>query len=341
MSTAGMGRTLREPRMTVTRRLAYLALFLAYAQIVFGAVVRVTDSGMGCGDHWPRCNGLWFPPLDNTELIIEITHRWIAAALLVATLALVASAYLHRHQPRMGGRGGALRSASLAAGLWLAPAILGAITVWLELPPLVVVIHLALAMALLAVLAVTVMRAGGLGALAAERDAVAPRAMRAAFAAATVAFVVIILGGFTANIPGAAPACQGFPLCNGTVVTEGGAQTIHWTHRVLAFLLTLHVVGMTVAARKRDSGVMRRATTVLLVVIVLQIVIAAVLVSTHLPPALQSLHQAVGTVVWLSAVVVARISSQGAQGAQSAQGDGHRTSDTLSTSSTLSTLSTP
>lgn len=336
-----MGRTPREPRMTVTRRLAYLALFLAYAQIVFGAVVRITDSGMGCGDHWPKCNGLWFPPLDNTELIIEITHRWIAAALLIATLALVASAYLHRHQPRMGGRGGVLRAASLAAGLWLAPAILGAITVWLELPPLVVVVHLALAMALLGVLAVTVMRAGGLGAPAAERDAVAPRAMRAAFAAATVAFVVVILGGFTANIPGAAPACQGFPLCNGTVVAEGGAQTIHWTHRVLAFLLTLHVAGMTVAAWKRGSGVMRRATTVLLVVIVLQIAIAAVLVSTHLPPALQSLHQAVGTVVWLSAVVVAGIGRRGRQGSQGDRGENLRTSTSSTwTPSTTSTSST-
>src|SRR5688500_13097604 len=135
--------------MTVTRRLAYLALFLAYAQIVFGAIVRITDSGMGCGDHWPKCNGLWFPPLDNTELVIEITHRWIAAGLLVATLALVAVAYAQRDQPRIGGRGGVFRAATLAAALWLAPAVLGAITVWLELPPIVVVVHLALAMALL------------------------------------------------------------------------------------------------------------------------------------------------------------------------------------------------
>lgn len=331
--------TLHEQPMTVTRRLAYLALFLAYAQIVFGAVVRITDSGMGCGDHWPKCNGLWFPPLDNTELIIEITHRWIAAALLVATLALAATAYLHRDQPRIGGRGGVLRAASLAAGLWLAPAILGAITVWLELPPLVVVVHLALAMALLAVLAVTVMRAGGFGASAAEREGVAPRAMRAAFAAATLAFVVVILGGFTANIPGAAPACQGFPLCNGAVVTEGTAQTIHWTHRVLAFLLTLHAVGMSAAAWKRESRVMRRATTVLLGVIALQIVIAAVLVSTHLPPALQSLHQAVGTVVWLSAVVVAGIARRGNRGSPGDRGERPRTS--TSSTSTPWTTATP
>src|SRR5688500_11566903 len=272
-------RTSRGRPMIAVRRLAYLALFLAYAQIVFGAVVRITDSGMGCGDHWPKCNGLWFPPLDNTELIIEITHRWIAAGLLIATLALVAVAYLHRYQPRIGGRGGVLRAAALAAGLWLAPAILGAVTVWLELPPLVVVVHLALAMALLAVLAVTVMRAGGFGAITAEREAVAPRAMRAAFAAATLAFVVVVLGGFTANVPGAAPACQVFPLCNWSVFTEGSAQAVHWTLRVLAFLLTLDVAGMTVAARKRGSGVMRRATTLRFGVIVLQIVIAAVLVA--------------------------------------------------------------
>ena len=323
--------------MIVTRRLAYLALFLAYAQIVFGAVVRITDSGMGCGDHWPKCNGEWFPSLNNSELVIEITHRWIAAALLIATLALVAVAYLHRHQPRIGGRGGVLRAASLAAGLWLAPAVLGAITVWLELPPLVVVVHLALAMALLAVLAVTAMRAGGFGAYTVEHEGAAPRAARAAFAAAAIAFVVVILGGFTANIPGAAPACQGFPLCNGGVTTTGASQTIHWVHRISAFLLTFHALGMTIAAWKRGPGIVRRATTILLSVIAVQIVIAAVLVSTFLPPALQSLHQAVGTLVWLSAVVAAGLGRQGAQGAQGAPGDSHRASSTLSTLSTLST----
>jgi heme A synthase len=326
--------------MTVTRRLAYLALFLAYAQIVFGAVVRITDSGMGCGEHWPKCNGLWFPPLDNTELIIEITHRWIAAALLIATLALVAAAYLHRHQPRIGGRGGVLRAASLAAGLWVAPAILGAVTVWLALPPLVVVVHLALAMALLAVLVVTVIRAGGFGAMTAEREVVASQTIRAAFAAATLAFIVVVLGGLTANVPGAAPACQGFPLCNGTVITDGGAQTIHWTHRVLAFLLTLHVVGMTAAAWKRGGGIVRQASSVLLGVIVLQIVIAAVLVLTHLPPALQSLHQAVGTAVWLTAVAGAGLGRRGGRGSPGDRGESIRTSTSSAwTPSTTSTSS--
>jgi heme A synthase len=308
--------------MTLTRRLAYLALSLAYAQIVFGAIVRITDSGMGCGDHWPKCNGLWFPPLDNTELVIEITHRWIAAGLLVATLALVVAAYAQRHTPGIGGRGGLLRIASVAAALWLAPAILGAVTVWLSLPPLVVVVHLALAMALLGVLAIAVIRAGGFGAVMAGRDAVPLRSARGAYAAAVLAFFVVILGGFTANIPGAAPACQGFPLCNGRVITEGAAQTIHWAHRLLAFLLTLHVLGLAMAARKHggEAGAHRagrRATMVLLGVIVAQIVLAAILVSTHLPKVLQSLHQAVGTLVWLSAVVAAGLGAKDAESANS------------------------
>jgi heme A synthase len=326
--------TRRDPSMTLTRRLAYLALFLAYAQVVFGAVVRITGSGMGCGDHWPKCQGVWFPPLGNTELVIEITHRWIAAALLVATLALVGTAYVHRQQLRVGGRGGVLRAASMAAALWLAPAILGAVTVWLQLSPLVVVVHLALAMALLAVLAITVIRAGGFGALTVEREGAPARAARAAFAAAALTFVVVILGGLTANVPGAAPACQGFPLCNGSVITEGGAQTIHGLHRLFAFLLSLHVLGMTIAARRRGSIVMRRATTVLMAVIVAQLVVAAILLSTHLPPALQSVHQAVGTLVWLSAVVAASL------GARGARGESTQTLSTspFSTSSTSSTL---
>jgi heme A synthase len=297
--------------MTLTRRLTYLALVLAYAQIVFGAIVRITDSGMGCGDHWPKCNGLWFPPLDNTELLIEITHRWIALGLLATILGLIGVAYVHRQQPGIGGRAGVLRMAAIAALLWIAPAILGGITVWLELPPLVVVAHSTLALALLGVLGITALRAGGFGAKRIQPRTVALRSARNALAAAVLAFVVVIMGGFTANVPGAAPACQGFPLCNGRVITEGTAQTIHWVHRGLAFLLTFHVIGMALASRKRGEPT-ARAAAVLLGVIVVQIVIAAILVSTHLPPVLQSLHQAVGTLVWLTAVLVADLSAKGA-----------------------------
>ena len=75
--------------MSALRRLAWVALVLAFGQIVFGAIVRITGSGMGCGDSWPQCAGQWLPPLERPDLIIEVTHRYIAAALTLVIIALV------------------------------------------------------------------------------------------------------------------------------------------------------------------------------------------------------------------------------------------------------------
>ena len=65
--------------MNALRRLSILSLILGVGQVVFGAIVRITGSGLGCGDHWPKCEGHWFPPLDRPDLIIEVAHRYIAA----------------------------------------------------------------------------------------------------------------------------------------------------------------------------------------------------------------------------------------------------------------------
>src|SRR5918912_3803169 len=102
--------------MTVLRRLSIAALLLAFAQIVFGAIVRITGSGWGCGEHWPKCNGQWVPPMDHPELIIEVMHRYIAAALLVTALAIAVVAFRRRAEPRVGGPGGVSRALALAAG---------------------------------------------------------------------------------------------------------------------------------------------------------------------------------------------------------------------------------
>src|SRR5688572_1955877 len=79
----------------MTRRftaLAWSAAACTYLLIVLGAVVRITGSGMGCGDHWPLCNGRLFPPLNDIGTVIEWSHRLLASvvSVLVATLAFVA-----------------------------------------------------------------------------------------------------------------------------------------------------------------------------------------------------------------------------------------------------------
>ncbi len=300
--------------MNGLRRLGVVTLVLAFGQIVFGAIVRISGSGMGCGDDWPKCLGRWFPPLDRTDLVIEVTHRWIALALSLCVLALLVAAWRRRALPGVGGRDGVLRPATVAAGLVLLAAVVGAVIVKLELHALVVVAHLAIAMTLLATLVILVTRAGGLGAASTVPGSGSQKTARGAMAAAGLAFAVLVLGALTANVEGAAQACQGFPLCRGAngVSIPAGAH-IQLTHRILAFLLFFHLIGLVIAMGKRSEPVpVVRAARIVLGIVILQIVIAAVLVERFLPPTIQSLHQAVGTLVWISIVTLALLARRAA-----------------------------
>ena len=130
--------------MNALRRLSILSLVLGVGHVVFGAIVRITGSGMGCGDHWPKCHGYWVPPFSRPDLIIEVTHRYFAATLSLAIIALLVMAFLRRRTTGVGGSGGVLRAAGLATFLVVAAALFGAATVKLELGnKLVIVTHLA------------------------------------------------------------------------------------------------------------------------------------------------------------------------------------------------------
>lgn len=299
--------------MTALRRLSIAALALAFFQIVFGAIVRITGSGWGCGEHWPKCDGHWFPPLDRVDLIIELLHRYLALGLTVAVLALAVSAWRRRSLPGVGGGGGVLRPATLALGIVVATALLGAATIKLRLNPLIIVAHLVLAMSLLAALIVAAMRAGGFGAARATGSATAGRTWRVARAAAVLAFIVLVLGALTANL-GAAGACLGFPHCRVYSSPNRGLVYLQLTHRVVAFLFALHVLGAVRRLLGRpEAGVVKRAGAVAAGAVVLQIIVAAALVETRLPPVLQSLHQAVGTFVWIAVVVFAVLARRAAE----------------------------
>ena len=60
--------------------------------IVFGAFVRVTKSGDGCGSHWPACNGQVVPLVGETKTLIEFTHRLMSGLDGLLVLALFAGA---------------------------------------------------------------------------------------------------------------------------------------------------------------------------------------------------------------------------------------------------------
>jgi cytochrome c oxidase assembly protein subunit 15 len=290
--------------MTAIRRLAYATLALAYLQIVFGAIVRITGSGLGCGNHWPDCFGSFTPVHRGFALLIEISHRYGAAALSTAVLALVLLAVFNRKEPGVGGPGGVLRPSLLAMLLVVLAALVGAATVKLGLNALLVASHLAVAMSLLAVLSITVLRSGGLGARA-DMSGATPRAWRAAVIAIVLASLALILGALTANLPDAAVSCGGFPWCR-WVESGGTGLAVQITHRVVAFLLFGHLWGTAAAFRRRgEPRVVVLAARIAFGTTVLQVLIAAAMVEMHLPAVLRSLHQAVGTFVWLSVCVLA------------------------------------
>ena len=56
--------------------------------IVWGAFVRASGSGAGCGDHWPKCNGEIIPMDPSIETIIEFTHRATSGLALIFVVML-------------------------------------------------------------------------------------------------------------------------------------------------------------------------------------------------------------------------------------------------------------
>jgi cytochrome c oxidase assembly protein subunit 15 len=291
--------------MQTIRRVSLTALTLAFAHLVFGGIVRITGSGMGCGDHWPKCHGEWFPPLNRPDLIIELGHRYLAVLLIGSLVALAVTAWRNRDEPGVGGRGGVLRSSVAAVVVVVLTALLGALTVFLGNPASATVGHWTLAMALLALVAATVVRAGALGGTQARHGgAVSAKTMRAALAAVILAFGAVALGGVTAKYPSAAVACPSFPLCGTNPDAAAGAAHIQLTHRALAFLLFFHLLGVAIAVSRRgENAVVTRAALVAFSLTAMQIVIAGAMIGLGLPPVPRALHQAVGVSVWLSTFV--------------------------------------
>jgi len=300
--------------MKALRRLSYAALGVAYVHLVFGALVRITGSGMGCGDHWPKCHGEWFPPMNRPDLVIEISHRWLAALLVVAIFGLLAAAFARRRTPGVGGPGGVLRGASLAAGAVVAAAGFGAITVKFVNPTWATVVHWTLAMVVIAALAMTALRAGGLGGERAYGGTASGRTVRAATAAAALAFAAVVLGGLTAKVPDGAVACLSFPLCGTNPAAATGAVHTQMTHRVIAFLLFFHYAGIVLRMRRRvESPAVLRAAVIAAGAVVLQLLVAGAMIGMKLPAPLRSLHEAVGVAIWLSSFVFALLARRAAR----------------------------
>jgi cytochrome c oxidase assembly protein subunit 15 len=103
---------------------AWSVLAFMILVILWGAIVRTTGSGAGCGNHWPLCNGDFFPHHPRLATLIEFTHRSMTGILSALVAALVAWVFWRRP---VGHR--ARRAAVWVVILLITEALLGAVLV--------------------------------------------------------------------------------------------------------------------------------------------------------------------------------------------------------------------
>ncbi|MCS6785751.1 MAG: COX15/CtaA family protein [Thiobacillaceae bacterium] len=196
--------------------LLWFGVGLAWAVIVLGAYVRLSEAGLGCPD-WPGCFGQVSPwhaadeiaaahaaapagPVSPAKAWKEMAHRYAAGLLGLAVLAITMLAW--RRLP-LRARG----LPSLLLALVVVQALLGMWTVTLQLEPAVVAAHLTGGMLTLALLV-------ALAARDASRLAADSRRLRLARLLLALVGVQIALGGWV-SAHGAALACPELPTCRG------------------------------------------------------------------------------------------------------------------------------
>ena len=208
------------------RYLTLSTLIGVFALIVLGGVVRITESGLGCPD-WPLCHGRIIPPADVATLI-EYSHRLVASVVGLLVLATLIVAWRHYRS-----RAWTFRPALFGLVMVIGQSALGGAAVLTELSSIVVMVHMAMAQALLACFALVCLDAWRGLSLAGRRfDG---RVLLSA--AAAVGVLLLILTGSYVALSGAAGACNQWPLCQGgKFFVASELPLIHVAHRLASVL---------------------------------------------------------------------------------------------------------
>lgn len=295
------------------RRLAAGTTAATFVLIVVGGVVRVSDSGLGCGaagsgtQGWPLCGGRLVPFIE-THSIVEYSHRVLAAIVGLAILLLAWQALR-----ALRGRVWLVRGSLAAAALVLFQGGLGGLTVEKNLDDTLVATHLGIAMLLLALLL------GLVHASDPERHRAPPpprgRGRRPlAIVACVLALATIVSGGYMAGTQrygtadrqlgdGAHLACgKEFPSCNGSFMPFGQARLVdvHLTHRAFIYLTALAVLALlALAARRRALDPPLIAAGIVLAV---QVAVGAMNVWLGEHQVLIVAHLTLATLLWAALV---------------------------------------
>ncbi len=301
--------SLAARRAVAARFARFVWAVLAYDVLVvlWGAYVRATFSGDGCGRHWPLCNGDVVPHAEQTKTIVEFSHRASSGLTLLLTVVLFFWAR------RAFDKGSPVRTgASLALAFTLSEALIGAALVLLRLVAhdvslrrgVSTSLHLGNTFLLLGSLALT-----GLWATGAPRVKVRGQGWLGVLAVASLAGALLV--GASGSI-----AALGDTLFPARSLAEGLAQDLSPAAHVFLRLRTLHpfiaigsgalILALTsfAPATRPNARVhaLARATSAAFFV---QLALGAINVTLLAPLWLQMVHLLSADVVWVLLVCLA------------------------------------
>jgi len=278
--------------LTRFQRLAALTLGTTILLVIVGVIVRATDSGLGCPD-WPLCHNQIIPPLDDAKAWIEWIHRDIAVIIGFEILGLaILALFDHRDRPSL------LWPSFAAVGLVGFQAWLGRETVRLGNSGESVTAHLAAAMTLVGLLAFLTVRPS-YPARIAGRGSSQRFTLLAAFTAAAT-FAVLLFGSHV-TATDSALVFPDWPLMGGSLVPPlADASSAMILHRWVAAVVGVLFVALAVAAwrTRRDERLIVRLAVGSALLYALQVVVGGLQVLTQLSAWTQTLHLALGAVIW-------------------------------------------
>ncbi len=290
------------------RRFAIFAwLVLAYnlPVILWGAYVRVSFSGDGCGAHWPFCNGEVIPQHMAAPMAIEFTHRAMTSVDTVAAIALCVWAFLafpRKHPVRL--------YSVLSLTFLFVEALLGAGLVLLRYVAKnqsagrawYLSAHLTNTMLLLSALTITAWLASKNAGRMRVRS-VPPRL----FGAVAITMFVSITGAIAALGDTLFPAAS---LGAGMQQDLSNASSIllrlRMLHPLIAILGAAYIVWAAAGLSKpKYVGTARNSARRVIALIIFQVVVGAVNLSLLAPLWMQLFHLLIADVLWISLVVLA------------------------------------
>jgi cytochrome c oxidase assembly protein subunit 15 len=269
-------------------RITQLTVVIVVLNIVTGAAVRLSDSGLGCPD-WPTCSRHRLTPPLSLHPAIEFGNRMVVVVLCIVTAIALVAALMR--VPRR--RDLVWLSAGLLGGV-LGEAVLGAVVVYTKLNPYAVMTHFMVGIALLTDAFVLVLRAGRPDQAGSAVSKVGAREKRVSQVMVGLLAVVVAAGTATT---GAGPHAGG-PGAKRLPIALADMTRVHSGLVICLVALTIALVYL-LAHTGAPRSVLDRGR-VLLGAMVLQGGVGYAQYFTHLPALLVGVHVFGATVVWMA-----------------------------------------